>query len=561
MKFLSNIFFILISVVIAIFFFFFIEENSLPTESIQSTWSEPEILFILPDSVDGNRFLSASVGNGETILLSNYTKRAPDLHALEFSYVILIKISENGIMSEEILSDVNYLAEGPALLHLSDNGKWHTLWGERREDPDFEKWETPIPRINFFSTSLIYRGGGIDETVNSVDIFSAGLLPDGGGAIRPPRFSIKIDESDNLHVVLHAWRFLEDAGGIMPFITYLQRRNDQTWEKARFPVVDDHGFSRGVEGVIETHDGDRLIIAFFGASPGEQQGSNDVLIVTSDDNGDTWSESKAIFSSGTQPAQFLRLYRDKQERLHLLWGRQIEGLPVPNEMWHSISEDGSNTWTDPKRFLVIEKPPGVSENGILDYDVVSDSFGCIHWVARTFEFRSSFGSGTSEVGAPNLYSRWCSSDKQWSDPETLGFIRDLFITAAVDDEEEKLYLFWADDVEDGNRKAIYYSIKSLKEPEPPRVISTSGPLQLHANYPNPFSSSTRLTFTLVESAEVEIKVYDMSGRQILHKNLGVRSVGTHTEDMNLSSFASGVYIYEIELNETWRQQSTMTYMK
>lgn len=142
--------------------------------------------------------------------------------------MIRTNISENGSISEEILSDTNYPAEGSALLHDSDNGEWHTLWGERREDPDFEKWETSSPRINLFSTSLMYRGKGINETDNSFDIFSAGLLPDGGGAIRPPRFSIKIDESNNLHVVLQAWRFLEEAGGIMPFITYLRKKKITT---------------------------------------------------------------------------------------------------------------------------------------------------------------------------------------------------------------------------------------------------------------------------------------------------------------------------------------------
>ncbi|MEX0945390.1 MAG: T9SS type A sorting domain-containing protein [Balneolaceae bacterium] len=156
------------------------------------------------------------------------------------------------------------------------------------------------------------------------------------------------------------------------------------------------------------------------------------------------------------------------------------------------------------------------------------------------------------------YGVWDPLTKSWT-PEDSPVVAPTSwnLNLTMDESTDKMYLFWDEQQEN----AIYYTVKELDKPVLPPTISPAGPLQLHANYPNPFSSSTRITFTLEESAEVEIKIYEMSGRQILHKNLGVKPVGTHTEDVNLNNFASGVYIYEIELNETWRQQSTMTYMK
>src|SRR5690625_7288798 len=89
-------------------------------------------------------------------------------------------------------------------------------------------------------------------------------------------------------------------------------------------------------------------------------------------------------------------------------------------------------------------------------------------------------------------------------------------------------------------------------------IAVSGPLQLHANYPNPFNPSTQIVFTLEEQAEVELSVFDMSGRLLRSKDLEAMPEGLHTQEVNLQGYESGTYIYEVALNGTWRQQSTMT---
>jgi exopolysaccharide biosynthesis protein len=71
---------------------------------------------------------------------------------------------------------------------------------------------------------------------------------------------------------------------------------------------------------------------------------------------------------------------------------------------------------------------------------------------------------------------------------------------------------------------------------------------LAQNYPNPFNPSTTIEFTTTESGFVELKIYDVLGREmdsLIKNNL---SAGNHKVVWNASSFTSGVYFYELKVN-------------
>lgn len=73
---------------------------------------------------------------------------------------------------------------------------------------------------------------------------------------------------------------------------------------------------------------------------------------------------------------------------------------------------------------------------------------------------------------------------------------------------------------------------------------------LMQNYPNPFNPVTKIRFNVPagNSGNVNISVYDMTGKlvsQIVNQNL---SVGTYEADWNASGFASGVYYYKMTGN-------------
>jgi aminopeptidase N len=68
---------------------------------------------------------------------------------------------------------------------------------------------------------------------------------------------------------------------------------------------------------------------------------------------------------------------------------------------------------------------------------------------------------------------------------------------------------------------------------------------LGQNYPNPFNPVTKIRFDITSKSNVEIKVYDVSGRLVSTVVTGVMEAGKYTADFNASYFASGVYYYEL----------------
>lgn len=70
--------------------------------------------------------------------------------------------------------------------------------------------------------------------------------------------------------------------------------------------------------------------------------------------------------------------------------------------------------------------------------------------------------------------------------------------------------------------------------------------ELHQNYPNPFNPSTNINFSLPESQQVSLKIYDISGREIATLIDGFKSIGEHSVSFDASNLSSGVYIYQLK---------------
>ncbi len=66
------------------------------------------------------------------------------------------------------------------------------------------------------------------------------------------------------------------------------------------------------------------------------------------------------------------------------------------------------------------------------------------------------------------------------------------------------------------------------------------------NYPNPFNPSTTIRFGLPEQMKVDLRIYDILGRQVATLvNSETLGAGTYTFNFNASSLASGTYIYRL----------------
>lgn len=75
--------------------------------------------------------------------------------------------------------------------------------------------------------------------------------------------------------------------------------------------------------------------------------------------------------------------------------------------------------------------------------------------------------------------------------------------------------------------------------------STPKRFELHQNYPNPFNPVTRIKFAIPRQSFVTLKIYDITGREVLKVTEAEMNAGTYSYDWNASGFASGIYFYRL----------------
>jgi hypothetical protein len=514
--------------------------------SVTTEWSEPRSLYSYPEEAATREF-QADVEDG-TIYVAGGYRVLREQRFLEDSDLFFLQKKKDGESDVQWLPTGNSPVENPALL-LDSSGIVHLLWGARQQDPDFEQWNTERPQWLGFSTDVIYSSYDGNGFTPPELIYEGHLREQVGGIgdILLPAKWVE-DSHGQLHTVFAADSVRtvinHDGEEHVRFTlgtVFMTKNTMGEWSTHRFlePTA--------LSDIIMLPQG-TFVVSYLGSlGPGS---INDVLVLTSEDGGDSWSEPNTIFISGQQPGRMLGIDVGPMGRVHLIWGRQTRGLPIPNELWHSYSEDGAQTWSEPERFFQPEQSAQV-ENMIDSFDFVIDSSGRVHWAAVQLLLQDLQGT--------LYYSNWDPETRTWGATESFDLPeqRPRSIDLALDEASNELNLFW----NEMNEDAIFYSTMNLSTPNLSPVVAISGPLQLHANYPNPFNPSTNISFTLEDPADVELRVYDISGRQILQRNLGTKSAGLHTEDVNLEGLTSGTYIYEIEVNGRWRQQSTMMLVK
>ncbi len=69
--------------------------------------------------------------------------------------------------------------------------------------------------------------------------------------------------------------------------------------------------------------------------------------------------------------------------------------------------------------------------------------------------------------------------------------------------------------------------------------------KLTGNYPNPFNPSTIIRFALPKPADVSIRVYDITGKQVGEVKPGTLDAGVQNIRYDASSLPGGVYFYRV----------------
>lgn len=68
---------------------------------------------------------------------------------------------------------------------------------------------------------------------------------------------------------------------------------------------------------------------------------------------------------------------------------------------------------------------------------------------------------------------------------------------------------------------------------------------LRQNYPNPYNPNTLISYQLSENANVQIKIFDIMGREVKELVNEYKRAGNYTLDFDGSNLSSGVYIYKM----------------
>jgi len=90
-----------------------------------------------------------------------------------------------------------------------------------------------------------------------------------------------------------------------------------------------------------------------------------------------------------------------------------------------------------------------------------------------------------------------------------------------------------------------YSVDSSVEPPD----TSPDQFAIQQNYPNPFNPSTRINYSLTESAHVTVEVFDITGRHVATLVDRLMPPGDHAADFDAGGLSSGIYVYRIQAGD------------
>jgi hypothetical protein len=65
------------------------------------------------------------------------------------------------------------------------------------------------------------------------------------------------------------------------------------------------------------------------------------------------------------------------------------------------------------------------------------------------------------------------------------------------------------------------------------------------NYPNPFNPTTQIEFELLQDSDVEVKVFNLAGKEVALLHKGFLPQGIYHFKFDASGLPSGIYLYQV----------------
>ena len=112
---------------------------------------------------------------------------------------------------------------------------------------------------------------------------------------------------------------------------------------------------------------------------------------------------------------------------------------------------------------------------------------------------------------------------------------------------ERLSYEWMDDHWENSWRIVFFYAPGVGVEV--TKLDTPGRFLLPQNYPNPFSATTTITFTITQAEDVELTAIDLLGRRVANLVSGIQPPGTHVISFDAQRLESGIYFYQLRAGE------------
>ena len=92
------------------------------------------------------------------------------------------------------------------------------------------------------------------------------------------------------------------------------------------------------------------------------------------------------------------------------------------------------------------------------------------------------------------------------------------------------------------------------------MLTAQDDYALSQNYPNPFNPETKIRYSILETGNVSLKVFDISGRIVAILVDGIQSQGEYNVVFNANDLPSGLYFYALQAG-SFSQMKSMLLIK
>ncbi|MFH1195948.1 MAG: Omp28-related outer membrane protein [bacterium] len=126
-----------------------------------------------------------------------------------------------------------------------------------------------------------------------------------------------------------------------------------------------------------------------------------------------------------------------------------------------------------------------------------------------------------------------------------------FVNGAGTTTETQNY-FFRDEKPSASSKTIYYRLKQIDYDgtfDYSKILTvefdTPQKYELSQNYPNPFNPFTVISYSIMQTGQVKLMVYDIMGKQVAALVDEVKEIGSYEVSFDASQLASGTYFYSM----------------